>query len=269
MRGARAHRPACAEDLGARIGCRRPVLCRLPAGFLMRLPLRIRGVSMGRQHARATLRQPWQPWQPGRRRARLPETSPPGWLAGTPPKTPPSWSKRRVRRRSEVQHRRVARARRRARAGGRAGSSAVPLSASAVPEPAAGGFASAEQFLRVSTRTARRARHPRAARPLRSEPIVREYPRPAQRSPRRSSGAHCRPGARARHPGAAGAPGGPSCRTSPPIYAFFFASIAPISWGTTVKRSPTTPKSAISKIGASASLLIATIVLAVCMPARC
>ena len=48
-----------------------------------------------------------------------------------------------------------------------------------------------------------------------------------------------------------------------------FASIALTSWGTTVKRSPTTPKSAISKMGASASLLIAMMVLAVCMPARC
>ena len=50
---------------------------------------------------------------------------------------------------------------------------------------------------------------------------------------------------------------------------FFRASRALISCGTTSKRSPTTPKSAISKIGASESLLMATIVFAVCMPARC
>jgi hypothetical protein len=50
---------------------------------------------------------------------------------------------------------------------------------------------------------------------------------------------------------------------------FFRASSALISWGTTLKTSPTTPKSAISKIGASESLLMATIVFAVCMPARC
>ncbi|KJL42300.1 hypothetical protein RS82_02316 [Microbacterium trichothecenolyticum] len=49
----------------------------------------------------------------------------------------------------------------------------------------------------------------------------------------------------------------------------FFASSAAINCGTTVKMSPTTPKSAISKIGASASLLMATIVLAVCIPALC
>ena len=41
------------------------------------------------------------------------------------------------------------------------------------------------------------------------------------------------------------------------------------SCGTTLNRSPTTPKSARSKIGASASLLTATIVFDVCMPARC
>jgi 2-polyprenyl-6-methoxyphenol hydroxylase-like FAD-dependent oxidoreductase len=46
-------------------------------------------------------------------------------------------------------------------------------------------------------------------------------------------------------------------------------STSSVSWGTTWKRSPTTPKSASSKIGASGSLLIAMMVLAVCMPARC
>ena len=47
------------------------------------------------------------------------------------------------------------------------------------------------------------------------------------------------------------------------------ASSSAINAGTTVNTSPTTPKSATSKIGASASLLMATIVPAVCMPARC
>jgi hypothetical protein len=42
-------------------------------------------------------------------------------------------------------------------------------------------------------------------------------------------------------------------------YAFFDSSAA-INCGTTVKRPPTTPKSATSKTGASASLLTATIV---------
>jgi len=47
------------------------------------------------------------------------------------------------------------------------------------------------------------------------------------------------------------------------------ALTASVNTGATVKRSPTTPKSAISKIGASLSLLTAMIVLEVCMPARC
>ena len=42
-----------------------------------------------------------------------------------------------------------------------------------------------------------------------------------------------------------------------------------VACGSTVNRSPTTPKSTSSKIGASSSLLTATIVLEVCMPARC
>src|SRR5215212_5167411 len=46
-------------------------------------------------------------------------------------------------------------------------------------------------------------------------------------------------------------------------------SIASVACGSTVNRSPTTPKSTSSKIGASSSLLTATIVLDVCMPARC
>ncbi len=47
------------------------------------------------------------------------------------------------------------------------------------------------------------------------------------------------------------------------------ASISAESFGTTLKRSPTTPKSVSSKIGASGSLLTATITFEVCMPARC
>src|ERR1700689_916704 len=45
--------------------------------------------------------------------------------------------------------------------------------------------------------------------------------------------------------------------------------ISSVSCGTTWDRSPTTPKSASSNIGASASLLITMMVLEVCMPARC
>src|SRR5580692_7973920 len=45
--------------------------------------------------------------------------------------------------------------------------------------------------------------------------------------------------------------------------------ICSVSCGTTWNRSPTTPKSASSNIGASASLLITMMVLDVCMPARC
>src|SRR6185312_3540486 len=46
-------------------------------------------------------------------------------------------------------------------------------------------------------------------------------------------------------------------------------AISSVSCGTTLNRSPTTPKSASSKIGASGSLLITMMVLDVCMPARC
>ena len=45
--------------------------------------------------------------------------------------------------------------------------------------------------------------------------------------------------------------------------------ISSVAAGRTVCRSPTTPKSTSSKIGASSSLLTATIVFEVCMPARC
>ncbi len=75
--------------------------------------------------------------------------------------------------------------------------------------------------------------------------------------------------ATARRPEPEAGRGARSAQMSPSRYAFFFASSASISCGTTVNKSPTTPKSAIPKIGASASLLIATIVFAVCMPALC
>ena len=51
--------------------------------------------------------------------------------------------------------------------------------------------------------------------------------------------------------------------------AYFRALICSVACGTTVLRSPMTPKSASSKIGASGSLLMATMVFEVCMPARC
>ena len=47
------------------------------------------------------------------------------------------------------------------------------------------------------------------------------------------------------------------------------AVICSVAAGSTECRSPTTPKSTSSKIGASGSLLTATIVFEVCMPARC
>src|SRR5215467_9087753 len=46
-------------------------------------------------------------------------------------------------------------------------------------------------------------------------------------------------------------------------------SISSTSCGTTLNRSPTTPKSASSKMGASGSLFTTMIVFDVCMPARC
>ena len=56
------------------------------------------------------------------------------------------------------------------------------------------------------------------------------------------------------------------CAVSPPRLRL---SISSIRAGRTVCRSPTTPKSAIWKIGAFGSLLIATMVRDPCMPARC
>src|SRR5687767_7141263 len=66
-------------------------------------------------------------------------------------------------------------------------------------------------------------------------------------------------------------------RPEPRLGAFFGRSafqplrlvISSVACGNTVLRSPTTPKSTSSKIGASSSLLTATIVFDVCMPARC
>ena len=55
------------------------------------------------------------------------------------------------------------------------------------------------------------------------------------------------------------------CAVAQPLRAV----ICSVAAGTTVFRSPTTPKSASSKIGASGSLLMATMVFEVCMPARC
>ena len=54
-------------------------------------------------------------------------------------------------------------------------------------------------------------------------------------------------------------------RAGQPLRLVTFSAAA----GSTVCRSPTTPKSTSSKIGASSSLLTATIVFEVCMPARC
>ena len=54
----------------------------------------------------------------------------------------------------------------------------------------------------------------------------------------------------------------------PPAQDFIFFT-ASVTAGRIWKRSPTTPKSALEKTGASGSLLIATITLAVDMPARC
>src|SRR5699024_10502349 len=52
-------------------------------------------------------------------------------------------------------------------------------------------------------------------------------------------------------------------------YQLLRVEISSTIWGKTSNRSPTTPKSATSKIRASSSLLMAIIVLAVCIPAKC
>ena len=49
----------------------------------------------------------------------------------------------------------------------------------------------------------------------------------------------------------------------------FFALMASVSLGTILLRSPTIPRSENSKIGAFASLLIATMFSADCMPTLC
>src|SRR5690606_32988263 len=58
-------------------------------------------------------------------------------------------------------------------------------------------------------------------------------------------------------------------RAGPEHHHHRLGQSAASSSGSTVNRSPTRPTSAISKIGASASLLIATIVPASLMPVRC
>ncbi len=60
-------------------------------------------------------------------------------------------------------------------------------------------------------------------------------------------------------------PPSPRSELGQPLRSVIFSVAA----GRTVLRSPTTPKSTSSKIGASSSLLTATMVFEVCMPARC
>ncbi len=62
---------------------------------------------------------------------------------------------------------------------------------------------------------------------------------------------------------AAGGSGGPGNRPEDARYSL------PVSSGTRVKRSPTRPTSATWKMGASSSLLMATMILLSFMPARC
>ena len=109
---------------------------------------------------------------------------------------------------------------------------------------------------------------PRVRNPTRQG---RRMPSPASPAGLPAPGSPGEPPARARPE----CPKRPECPNSPweapssPWRYPRLASIADTSCGTTVKTSPTTPKSAISKIGASASLLTAMMVFAVCMPARC
>jgi len=77
-----------------------------------------------------------------------------------------------------------------------------------------------------------------------------------------------------RRPGGGGAVGAPTGAawlggSQAAAHQPFRLVTSSVSRGTTLNRSPTTPKSEMAKIGASASLLMATIVLDVCMPARC
>ena len=60
----------------------------------------------------------------------------------------------------------------------------------------------------------------------------------------------------------------PAVRRRHPSYPFF-ALMASVSLGTILLRSPTIPRSENSKIGAFASLLIATMFSADCMPTLC
>lgn len=114
-------------------------------------------------------------------------------------------------------------------------------------------------------RRTHRRRTQRPAQQLMSRHQPRRSPIPG--TPSRRPDRRFPPGAtdRRRRPGA-----GPSAacwRRSPCQDCFAFK--VSTACGTTLNRSPTTPKSAMSKIGASASLFTATIVFEVCMPALC
>ena len=137
----------------------------------------------------------------------------------------------------------------------------------------------------------RRARPPPSASPSRrpsprrrsrvtsmSRPtVVRRWPgRRCPPRPRRSRPANLAPLAGAsrprRHASSAGPRGGRRSRLTllgAATVLLLRAVICSVAAGTTVFRSPMTPKSASSKIGASGSLLMATMVFEVCMPARC
>ncbi|SDS55510.1 hypothetical protein SAMN04489721_1515 [Agromyces flavus] len=113
-----------------------------------------------------------------------------------------------------------------------------------------------------------------------AEPVGADEADPEGLADTRAAGsAGASPDGATKSPGAstAGGQGSPPRRRGSPLRRFrtaatgqrFRSTSALISCGTTVKTSPTTPKSATSKIGASGSLLIATMFLAVCIPALC
>ena len=82
------------------------------------------------------------------------------------------------------------------------------------------------------------------------------------------------PGGRLRRAALASQPLGSSAKTGPaalpqPAAGPFFRQSFSVSSGTILNRSPTRPMSATWKIGASSSLLMATIVLESFIPARC
>ncbi len=66
-----------------------------------------------------------------------------------------------------------------------------------------------------------------------------------------------------------GSNGGGNLAGIEPISSPFLARTSSVSFGTTWCRSPTTPRSLNSKMGAFASLLIATITFELCMPTLC